>query len=246
MASPRANTPSRRGSRRPALHLPRCCAGQPLSSKIGSSIQLPSRRNPLHHTMMATSNSVPRWTTGNTSRTPLTLASTRSASGGAGLRLDAQQRDPFSDVAATRGPPSSRWTGAPAVACVAVLLTRVVANGSAAQADPDPVAADVGPAPTRPTHLTMFTLVSPLPYGLGANVGNCRCLRASSVPPGSARRLPPRPRSCRRHGRVGVCSGTGSDSRRAGPSLRIYSVAAYPARRTPGGTNVALDLSSVN
>jgi hypothetical protein len=30
--------------------------------------------------------------------------------GGEGLRLDAQRRDPFSDVAATRGPPSSRWT----------------------------------------------------------------------------------------------------------------------------------------
>jgi hypothetical protein len=42
-------------------------------------------------------------------------------------------------------------------------------------------------------------------------------LRASSVPPGSARRLPPRPRSCRRHGWVGVCTGSGSASRCPGP-----------------------------
>jgi hypothetical protein len=73
--------------------------------------------------------------------------------------------------------------------------------------------------------------------------GIAGALRASSVPPGSARRLPPRPRSCRRHGRVGVTTGPGSDSlvlvavqsdpRRdlCGPGAETARLATPPGRR---------------
>jgi hypothetical protein len=195
------------------LYLPRCGAGQPLSSKIGSSIQLSSRRNPVHQTMMATSNSVPCWSTGTTSRTPLTLASTRSASAARDCALTRSngtllrcRRNPGAsfvemDVSTRRG------------------LRCRVRNAGRSQRLNSPGRSRSGGCGRRAcadtTHPpdNVYLGFSPLPYGLGANVRNCRCRRASSVPPGSARRLPPRPRSCRRHGRVGVCSGTGSDSR---------------------------------